>query len=262
MLTHKFLCSDWVNPRATELDDLQSSVDLIFADPPYDLGVRYADDPTGDNFGALYEEAAKMWVQRIFRCLKPGGTIWWMTPERWADTYGNLLSSLAPRMYRIIFREGFAQYQQTQLTQDYRMIFCHVRMDILRKENDDELFKRVVFNPDAIREKSVRQEIGDKRADPRGRVPGRVWDIRRLQGTSLDRVDWHPTQLAPELLRRIVLGWTNPGAVVMDAFAGSGNMSLVCLETGRSSISVDRSTTYIEKMKKRFASAIKPSGEA
>ena len=92
----------------------------------------------------------------------------------------------------------------------------------------------------------------DKRADPRGRVPGQVWDVRRLQGTSKDRVDWHPAQLPPELLARIVLGWSNHGDLVVDGFAGSGNMGAVCKAFGRQFALIEQSPLYCEKIRERL----------
>lgn len=216
---------------------------LIFADPPYNFAVKYEDDPTADNVSPQeYGVWTAQSICELSRCLAPGGTLWWMVPECHADMVGPLLTSdVGPRVHRIIFEESFAQYQQRSLTQDYRMIFCH------RKPG-----ATITFNADAIREESVRQQMGDTRADPRGRVPGQVWKMRRLQGTSKDRVDWHPAQLPPELLRRIVKGWSNPGDVVVDAFAGSGNMGVVCRQEHRVFIGVERSATYLEKIQNRI----------
>ena len=226
---------------------------VIFSDPPYNLGVQYKEDPTGD---WLSDSTYISWTHRCLQELEPlmlpGGTFWWLVPERWADFVGPLLTNIiGPRLYRIIFEESFSQYQQTTLTDDYRVLFCHIKRPIAA--NVGERGKEsLVFNPDAIREKSKRQEMNDARADPRGRVPGRVWTMRRLQGTSKDRVLWHPTQLCPELLQRIVKGWSNPGELIIDAFAGSGNMALVCQKENRCHLGTDQSVHYVSKMEERL----------
>ena len=223
--------------------DLQPAK-LIFADPPYNLGVKYADDPTGDaQPDADYFDWCKDVISSTSALLAPGGTFWWLCPESHGDIVGPMLTSIVGnRVGRIVWHETFAQYQQKSLTKDYRFLFCHTNGDV----------KNVTFFPDAIREPSVRQQIGDKRADPRGRVPGSVWKIRRLQGTSTDRVDWHPCQLPPEMLQRIILGWTNIGDHCIDLFAGSGNFGKVCKRENRKATLIDGSPTYVSKLKDMF----------
>lgn len=244
VVTHRWGTGDSAPIRMAMRDLNGSMFSLVFADPPYNQGIKYEDDPTKDRLTmGEYVCHTRQWLREIKPLMLPGATIWWMVPERLADAVGHeLTNEIGPRLYRIIFEESFAQYQQHTLTMDYRMIFCH------QVEGGP-----LTFNPDAIREMSVRQEMGDKRADPRGRVPGQVWKMRRLQGTARDRVDWHPTQLAPEVLRRIVRGWSVPGDLTCDMFAGSGNWGMVCEQEKRKSVLVDQSPTYVTKIRERLS---------
>lgn len=232
--------------------ELEGKFRVIFSDPPYNQAVAYKDDLTGD---WRQDEVYQTWVRHALHelspCLVPGGTLWWLTPERHADVISPMLrEEIGPRVYRIIVENTFAQYQQGSLTDDYLFLFVHQKPGPCR---GDGQYGGMTFNPDSIREKSKRQEMNDPRADPRGRVPGRVWTIRRLQGTSKDRVPWHPAQLAPELVKRIVRGWSNPGDAVLDAFAGSGSTGLVCHKEKRECVLVDGSPTYCQKMRERLA---------
>jgi site-specific DNA-methyltransferase (adenine-specific) len=230
---------------ADTIPGVPSLVDLAFADPPYNFGVKYADDPTKDRMTpAAYEDFCSGIIYTMSQNLKPGGTAWWLCPSAHMDFIPALMTKhVGPLIYRIIKTETFAQYQQANLTDDYRMLF------VAQKPGGP-----LTLNPDAIRIPSKRQELyKDKRADPRGRVPGQTWEIRRLQGTSTDHVDWHKAQLPPELLSRIALGWTNPGDTILDMFAGSGNFALVCKALGRNFYGVDQSPTYVGKMKERIA---------
>lgn len=221
--------------------------DLVFADPPYNIGVKYADDPTKDKMTPeQYQQFTLDTLATLIASARGGATLWWMVPEEHADWVGEMLTRVVgPRLYRIVWEEAFAQYQGNRaLTKDYRFIFVH------RVASDGV----VTFNPDDIRIPSARQEVyKDKRANSKGRVPGCIWKVRRLQGTSRDRVDWHPCQLPPEMLVRIVKGWTNPGDLVIDAFAGSGSLGKVCRELNRGFVGVDRSATYIGKMAEEMA---------
>lgn len=228
----------------------EGDADLVFADPPYNIGVEFADDPTGDNLSREdYLATTRRWIRHLRTWARPDATFWWMVPEQWGDDVGPILTEeVGPRLFRIVWYEAFARYQGDRgLTKDYRFIFCH-RVHCASRSTG-----AVTFNPHAIRIRSARQEQGDKRANPLGRVPGCVWSVRRLQGTSGDRVDWHKTQLPPELLERIVNGWSNPGDLVIDGFAGSGSLGVCCKRLGRRFVGIDNSPTYLAKIKERLA---------
>ena len=93
--------------------------------------------------------------------------------------------------------------------------------------------RRFTFNVAALTTRSRRQEIGDRRANPAGKLLDDVWTIPRVCGTFRERVDGVPTQLPLALVRRVVLGLSHPGDLVLDPFAGSGTTGVVCVEHGR-----------------------------
>lgn len=223
---------------------LESPVDLVFADPPYNYGVGYADDPTRDEVQLSdYFRWCESVIFQLRQLIRDGGTLWWLCPAEYGLQMWEILARYGRLLYGrpVIFYERFSQYQQRRLTADYRLLFPVVFGG-----------REPFFNGDAIREPSVRQQMGDTRADPRGRVPGHVWQVRRLQGTAAARVNWHPAQLAPEPLERIILGWTQPGETVLDAFAGSGSMGMVCKEHDRKFIGVEGSATYCQLLEERL----------
>lgn len=102
--------------------------------------------------------------------------------------------------------------------------------------------------PDAIRVPSWRQKNGDKRADPRGRVPGDVFDFPRVTGNSKQRRPHCPTQLHEGLVERCILLSTLPGQLVLDPFAGTGTTLRVCKRLGRPCTTIDLDRGYCEKI--------------
>jgi site-specific DNA-methyltransferase (adenine-specific) len=93
---------------------------------------------------------------------------------------------------------------------------------------------RFTFNVEALTTPSARQiKYGDRRANPAGKVLDDVWTISRVCGTFRERVPDVPTQLPIALVRRVVLGLTRPGDLVVDPFTGSGTTGVVCIEHGR-----------------------------
>lgn len=246
--------SDRVVKKSPLWEYIESPVDLTFADPPYNYKVKYDSDTTKDK---LDVEVYRYWIAQVIRKLaamtKAGGMMFWLSPAEgghwmWPllNRYGTLLQGRP-----IIWHERFSQYQKKRLTSDYRMLW-----PLIVGSSEDSRsccgILKPTFNPDDIREESVRQQMGDPRADPKGRVPGHVWQVSRLQGNAGTRVDWHPAQLPPAPLERIVKGWTNPGDTVLDAFAGGGSLGLVCKEHGRHFVGVEQSKLYCIKMRARL----------
>ncbi len=228
---------------------VENPVDLSFADPPYNYRVKYDSDMSKDNVPV---EQYRYWIAQVVRKLagmtKVGGMMFWLSPAedgRWMwpvlERYGTLLQGKP-----IIWHERFSQYQSKKLTSDYRLLWPLIIGDLSGK------ITKPTFNPNDIRVESVRQQMGDPRANPEGRVPSHVWQVSRLQGNAGTRVDWHPAQLPPAPLEMIVKGWTNPGDTVLDAFAGGGSLGLVCKEHGRNFVGVEQSTLYCKKMRARL----------
>ncbi len=250
MKEHRIIQHSWDDgnrlPQKSKLwDYIDDPVDLSFADPPYNIGVKYKDDPIKD---ALTENQYRYWVEQVIRKMasmtKNGGMLFWLCPAEHGNwtwqtliRHGRLLQGKP-----IIWYERFSQYQTKRMTSDYRMLFPVVIGSM----------PKPTFNPDDIREESVRQQMGDKRANPKGRVPGHVWTVSRLQGNASARVDWHPAQLPPAPLERIVQGWTNMGDTVLDAFAGSGSMGIVCQGLERKFVGVEQSAHYCQQIKLRM----------
>jgi len=226
---------------------VDNPVDLAFADPPYNYSVNYDGDETGD---CMPVPDYRYWIAQVMaklaQTVKDGGMLFWLCPSEDGYWTWDLLRRIGTLMWDrpIIWHERFSQYQKARLTADYRFLF------------PVKIGNRLpTFNPNAIREESVRQKMNDKRADPDGRVPGHVWTISRLQGNHGSRVDWHPAQLPPLPLARIVKGWTNEDDTVMDAFAGAGSMGVVCKGLGRNFVGIEQSAEYCNKIMARIDAA-------
>jgi DNA modification methylase len=110
----------------------------------------------------------------------------------------------------IVWHYTFGPHQERKFGRDH----CHILYFTRHRE-------RFTFNADAIRVRSARQDQGDKRANPAGRVPGDVWSFPRMPGNAHERLG-HPCQMPEVILERIVLAASSIGDLVFDPFAGSG----------------------------------------
>jgi site-specific DNA-methyltransferase (adenine-specific) len=209
---------------------------LIFADPPYNIGIDYgggekADLLPGKEFVAWCEE----WIEQCHRVLTPDGSLWLLIGDEYADYIAIALreAGFARRSW-IKWYETFGVNCSNNFNRCSRHLFYCVK---------DE--KRFVFNADAVSRPSDRQaKYGDKRADPGGKIWDNVWQIPRLVGTAKERIPDFPTQLPLDLLRPIVGCASDPGDSVLDPFNGSGSTGAACIELGRKYLGIEKSETF------------------
>ena len=127
------------------------------------------------------------------------------------------------------------------------------------------------FNADAIRVPSARQLVyGDKRANPRGRLPDDTWILRpqdlpegfqpdddtwyfpRVAGTFKERSGFHGCQMPEQLLGRIIRISSNEEELVLDPFAGSGTTLAVACKLRRKYLGYEISTDYVKAIRQRL----------
>jgi len=235
---NRIICGDCL-----KILPLLSKATMIFADPPDNLGIKYEGfmDNWPSDLGYLD------WLCRVTDAALDKSLIFWLSYNaRWtAGLVHQLQSRHIPWQHLcslrlFIWRFTFGQHNQNDCGNGFR--------PLLRFKSTDD---NAILYPDAIREPSARQtKYNDKRANPEGRVPDDVWEFPRVCGTFKERKKWHPCQHPKALLRRIVLFSTKPGDLVIDMFAGSGNLIEVCRETDRQFIGIDISRFYCEQIAK------------
>jgi site-specific DNA-methyltransferase (adenine-specific) len=218
------------------------SVNCIFVDPPYNIGVNYGSGSQADRLPANeYLWQMEKLVELCIERLTPTGSLWFLCPERWADEIGTILSSHLPRRNRIIWRETFGQYRDSSFPSGHRHLFYHVKDA-----------KASPFLTDEIRIPSQRMLSGDKRAAG-PRVPDDVWKIPRLTGNAAERIEGHPCQLPEALLKRVVLCSTRSGDLVLDPMAGTGTTLRVAQNLGRRYLGIEKEAPFVELIEKRLA---------
>jgi site-specific DNA-methyltransferase (adenine-specific) len=207
--------------------------DCIFADPPDNIGLKYGDYsdnlPPDDYFALL-----RGWVESF---LIAAPIVWISFNARWWSQMGRIVTTIKEKYgWKVEDRLcvqpfTFGQHRQSDLGNNYRPL---LRLRWTHKG----------VYPDQIRVPSWRQQHGDKRADPRGKVPGDVFDFPRVTGNSRQRRRWCKTQLHEELVERCIKLSTKPADLVLDPFAGSGTTMRVCKRIGRRCITTDVSPSY------------------
>lgn len=221
----------------------RESVDLIVADPPYNIGIDYGSGRKADRRGD-YDIWCGRWIGWCCRALKPHGSLWIISgQEHGADIDIAIQNNGMTIRNRITWHETFGVYCHNKFGRTSRPIYYAVKDP-----------KRFTFNKDAVTVPSARQEkYGDRRAAPGGKIMGDVWQISRVCGTFKERVAGVPTQLPEELVSRIIEVSSNPGDIVLDPFAGSGTIPAVAAKLGRSPIGIELNPDYAAIAEARLA---------
>ena len=226
------------------LSDMASnSVDLIFADPPYNIGKKFKD--FRDSWSSIYEytDWCYKWLKHCIRILKPTGSMYVMTSTQsmpyldiWLRKRINILS-------RIVWHYDSSGVQA-------KSYFGSLYEPILYCVKDN---KNYTFNVSEIaveaRTGAVRKLIDYRKKIPTlyntKKVPGNAWYIPRVRYRMPEYED-HPSQKPEALLERIIKASSNIGDVVLDPFSGTFTTSAVAQRLGRISIGIELQLDFVK----------------
>ncbi len=220
--------------------------DLIFADPPFNIGYKYdvyEDRKAYDEYYAWTEK----WMSACCRALKPSGSMWVAIGDDYAAEIRIISNRLGLHLRNwVIWHYTFGQSTQKKFARSHTHLFYWVK--------DPGQF---TFNDGEVRVPSARQTTyADKRANPRGKLPDDVWSFSRVCGTFNERVKWHPCQMPERLLERIIRVSSNAGDLVADPFSGSGTTCAAAAQLGRRYFGVDISEKYVRHSIDRIAETL------
>ncbi len=233
------------------LESLQEKARLIFADPPYNIGVDYGKHYNDARPADEFQRWCQQWLAACHKALADDGSLWLLINHEWAWVL--CYEAIETTGFRL--RQWITWYESFGVNTTKMFNRCSRPLLWLTKDS-----KRFVFNSEApeIRRQSDRQAIyDDKRADPDGKLWDDVWGINpsipRITGTSKERLPDVPTQLPLALLRPIVACASNAGDLVIDPFSGSGTTGAACVELGRRFIGCELSKPFAEISRLRLA---------
>ncbi|HOB74557.1 MAG TPA: site-specific DNA-methyltransferase [Phycisphaerae bacterium] len=240
------------------------SVDLAFADPPFNIGYQYDvyDDRQDEE---KYLDWCRQWMRGVVDALKPTGTFWLAI----GDEYAAELKLIAQKELGLICRNWVIWYYTFGVHCKQKFSRSHAHLFYFVKDR-----KQFTFNDEAVRVPSARQLVyADTRADPKGRLPDDTWILRpqdlpdgfrsdgdtwyfpRVCGTFKERVGGHGCQMPERLLGRIIRACSNEGDLVLDPFGGTGTTLVVAKKLRRQYIGFELSPEYTKKIEGRLHAA-------
>lgn len=247
--------SDWKVIAGDCIEALEAvpsgSARLVFADPPYNIGIDYGRGAKADRLDASrYYDWCESWLSQCQRICARDGSLFVMIPGNHLATFEVILQGASGcrefhRRNVIVWHETFGQYQSGNFTDCWRAILYYTASAV-----------DFVWHGDAIRIPSDRQaKYGDCRADPAGKVPPNVWTFPRLVDNAAERVPGFPTQVPQALVERIVQAASDPGDLVVDPFTGSGTTGAAAVRCHRRFLGIEIEAPNVEAARARIALA-------
>ncbi|MEO8881974.1 MAG: site-specific DNA-methyltransferase [Devosia sp.] len=236
------------------------SVDLIFADPPYNLQLEQsltrpdqskvdAVDDDWDKFESFahYDAFTRAWLKAARRLLKPDGALWVIGSYHNIFRVGAALQDLDFWLLNdVIWRKAnpMPNFRGTRFTNAHETLIWASKSQK----------SRVTFNYEAMKAGNDDTQMRSDWLFPL------CTGAERLKGDDDEKL--HPTQKPEALLFRILNATTKPGDVVLDPFFGTGTTGAVARKLGRHFIGIERDETYVAGALKRIAVAKPAPAEA
>lgn len=237
-----------------KISDVQFSATIT--SPPYNIGKEYEHIMSLNEYVGWLEKISN----HIYRLTQPNGSFllnigYLEVPEKGHAVPISYLIWDKIRFYlnqEIIWHYGAGVSAKKYLSPRNEKILWYV------KDKDN-----YIFNLDAIRDPNVKypnqKKNGKLRCNTIGKNPSDVWEIAKVTSgkdrASVERTA-HPAQFPEDLIRRLILGFTNMEDIVLEPFLGSGTVGVVAAEFNRRFIGFEINPTYCEIAKKRISQKI------
>jgi len=234
----------------------ENSIDLVFADPPYNLsgnGLHWKGNETGGDWFMVNEEWDKMtapeymqftrkWISGCHKALKDNGSIYIACSYH---NIGEVMIVLKQLDYKI--NNIITWYKTNAMPNMTRRVFTHSTEFVIWAVKG----KGWTFNYEKIKEINPEKQKNGNLKQMRD-----FWEMPLVQGKERLRGEdgkaLHPTQKPEEMLKRIILASSNEGDIVLDPFMGSGTTAFVAQKYNRNFIGIEREEKYVKASKDRL----------
>ena len=237
---HQILHGDCLQILPTIADN---SVDLIFADPPYNIGKNFNGHKDKWETDEAYLHWCYEWLNLCVDKLTSNGSFYVMTSTQFMPYFDIFLRKSLNILSRIIWYYDSSGVQAKKIygSMYEPILFCV-------KDKDHYTFNGQNILVEA--KTGSRRKLIDYRKTPpqvynSEKVPGNVWEFPRVR-YRMDEYENHPTQKPIPLLERIIKASSNPDDTVLDPFSGTFTTSYVAKLLGRNSIGIELQEEYIK----------------
>ena len=220
-----------------------SSIDLIFADPPYNIGKKFNGRQNKWDSNNEYIKWCYQWIDLCLRKLKNTGSIYIMAATQYMPYLDIHLRDKIAILSRIIW---YYDSSGVQAKKYFGSLYEPILFGVKDRNNYTFNYEEIMVE---AKTGAVRKLIDYRKAKPAPyntqKVPGNVWYIPRVR-YRMPEYRNHPTQKPEALLERIIKASSNPGNLILDLFAGTFTTSVVAQRLGRKFISIEIEEEYVK----------------
>ena len=220
-----------------------NTIDLIIADPPYNLNKSFNGNKFSKQSSSDYEEYTRKWLSLVWPLLKPEGSIYVCCDWETSLIIGRVLSEIFSVKNRITWQREKGRGAKSNWKNGLEDIWFATKSE------------NYTFNLEAV--KVRRKVIAAYRVDGkpkdwtetesgnyRDTCPSNFWDDITIPFWSMPENTAHPTQKPEKLMAKIILASSNPGDIVFDPFLGSGTTSVTAKKLGRHYLGIEIDKQY------------------
>jgi len=238
---HIIIWGDAIEALSNEIRD--NSIDLIFADPPYNIGKDFNGKKDKWKSEEEYLGWSYEWLDLCIKKLKYNGSFYVMTSTQNMPYFDIYLRKRINVLSRIIwyYDSSGVQAKKYYGSRYEPILFCVKDKNNYTFNSEDILVK--------AKTGAIRKLVDYRKPVPTiynsKKVPGNVWEISRVR-YRMDEYEKHPTQKPVALLERIIRASSNRGDIVFDPFSGTFTTSYVAKQFRRKSIGVEIQEEYVK----------------
>ena len=247
LLLSSTVINDDILNRIADIDE--DSIDLIVADPPYNLGKDYGND--SDRQSAQdYLSWMEKWLDAVMPKLKETGSLYIFLTWQYAPEIFCFLKQRMQMINEIIWDRRVPSMGGTIR----RFTSVHDNIGFFAKDRKKYFFDldavRIPYDAETKKKRTRSIFVGCKWLEL-GYNPKDVWSATRIHKQDPERED-HPTQKPMSIIERIVKSSCPQGGLVLDPFLGSGTTAEVCLRHQRRFIGFEINPDYYQLINKRI----------
>lgn len=226
-----------------------NSVDLVFVDPPYNLKKKYKETTDYWEKDQEYLEWVYSWLEIALKKLKNNGSLYFMCSTQYYAYFDIFLRNKIHILSRIVWCYDSSGFQAKKI---FGSLYEPIIFAVKNKKNYTFNYKDIMVETKT----GAQRKLIDYRKTPpemynKEKVPGNVWNFSRVRYRMKEYVE-HPSQKPEVLLERIVKVSSNEGDTILDLFAGSFSLGIVCKRLNRKYIGIEKSKIYCEIGKNRI----------